>query len=880
MQNTIVNANNHDHPLLAALRQSRSYYLIRIDLEGRYTYANDFFLQKFGFLFEQLLGRPYAETIHPDDFEICQAAAAYCIRHPGEVKQLIIRKPHPDGSFFYTNWEFVAVTDAVGTVIEIQAIGYDMTIERNMAARLSEAHLILGQITTNAPFFVYIFDLQADTIDYYNQSVLDTWGIADDVVLLMGAEQFLQDWVHPDDVATLQDRQQTFLELADNQVERIEHRLRTPSLGYIWVENTIKVLARDEAGQVTKILGFLQDISERKRAELQAEEITYRLWVATRTANIGIWDYNPQTAKLVWDDNMFEVYGVDPADFDGTYQSWRRRVYPDDLAAAEAELTRAMTGGRTFDTEFRIIRADGTIRHIKANAEVTFNQAGQVERVIGTNWDITEQRTAEQEIQNLSKFPQGNPNPVLRISRDGDILFSNEAAQVLLDAWCDEQDHRVPQAFLAQIQAALSSGTVVSFDYPVGEQSFLLAVTPFVQDGFVYVYAFDITDRRQLEAHLQQTQKIEAVGQLASGVAHNFNNMLTAFMGYASLAMESIPESHSAYADLQGIQETVERAANITKQLLAFTRQQANVPSIFNLNDLTLSTRTMLRQLISEDIEMHIQPGTDLWSVKADPGQIEQVLINLIVNARDAMLDGGKVTIETGNVTLNDEMRHIFPEMEPGDYVMLQVSDTGTGMSEAVQSRIFEPFFTTKAAGQGTGLGLPTCLGIVQQNGGYITVDSELGRGTVFHIFLPRAIEDAPVDTDVARTLPGGSEAVLVVEDEAVVRDLVARSLREHGYHVLTAINGQDALQVWRENAARRIDLVITDVVMPYLGGIGLVRMLRTQNPMLRILYISGYTENNNLEHHLDENRVSFLQKPFPPGELLRTVRQILDAPF
>jgi len=386
--------------------------------------------------------------------------------------------------------------------------------------------------------------------------------------------------------------------------------------------------------------------------------------------------------------------------------------------------------------------------------------------------------------------------------------------------------------------------------------------------------------RRRLEGELIEAQKMEVIGQLAGGVAHDFNNILFVIMGYndliaAGLAPESPLQNHT-----EVIRHASERAAGLTRQLLIFSRKQKVEPVVLDLNDAVKDLEKMLRRLIGENIEMTMVPGKNIGRIKADSGYVGQVLMNLAVNARDAMPDGGRLAVATGNATLDEDYASAHPGAIPGDYVMLSVSDTGTGMTAEVKARLFEAFFTTKPKGQGTGLGLATCQTIVQQSGGHIAVESEPGKGATFKIFFPRVEEPLAAANRPSRTgpLPGGTETVLVVEDDPSVRQLACGILEAHGYEVLPAANGQDALHRARDHKGSPIRLALTDVIMPLMGGKVMAEWLRTTHPDMKILFTSGYTDDAMNQQGALGPGVAFLPKPYTPASLLRKVREMLDA--
>ena len=398
--------------------------------------------------------------------------------------------------------------------------------------------------------------------------------------------------------------------------------------------------------------------------------------------------------------------------------------------------------------------------------------------------------------------------------------------------------------------------------------------------GLVVHTLRDLTQQRLLEEELHHAQKMDAIGQLAGGVAHDFNNLLTVISSYTSFLLESFDESDKRREDATEIKQAAMRAAQLTRQLLAFSRKQVIQPRTLVLNAVVAETEKMLRRLIGEDIELVTELSPALHAVRADPGQLEQVLMNLAVNSRDAMPQGGRLKIETANVALSANMAAERPGMAPGAYVMLSVSDTGTGIPSKVLAHIFEPFFTTKEAGKGTGLGLSTVYGVVKQAGGEIWVSSEVGRGTTFKILLPQVdpaaneSEAAPVGTD---TESRGRETVLLVEDEEHLRGLALRILQGSGYTVLTAIDGADALRQAKDYSGP-IHLVLSDVVMPGISGRVLSEQLAAVRPNLRVLFMSGYTDDDVMRRGILDRRAAFLEKPFTPDQLMSKVRQVLDA--
>ena len=505
---------------------------------------------------------------------------------------------------------------------------------------------------------------------------------------------------------------------------------------------------------------------------------------------------------------------------------------------------------------------------------------------------ITRQRRNEM-LRQQSAAIEASIDGLAVLSAEGEYIYMNQAGARMLGydtpqalvgkSWRvsygpEEAERLKNEVWPALLEQGRWRGEVVGRrrDGSTFPQELSLATMP---GGALVAVVRDISERRRLEEQFRQAQKMEAVGQLAGGVAHDFNNLLTAISGYASLVRDALPATHPAREDIAQVLAAAERASNLTRQLLAFSRRQIIAPSVVSLNDIILNLGKMLRRLVSENIEMEIIPAAELGAVRVDPGQIEQVLTNLVVNAGDAMPGGGKLTIETANVTLDAEYARQHVGVTPGEYCLLAVSDTGCGMTDDVKARIFEPFFTTKP-GRGTGLGLATCYGIVKQSGGHIWVYSEPGKGTTFKIYLPRVPGQPTPSLKREEPLPllRGQQTVLLVEDEPAVRSFAARILRELGYSVLEAANGSEALRLATEKADAPIHLLLTDVVMPQMGGEQLARRLKAIHPEMKVLYISGYTVNAIVHQSQLDEGVAFLQKPFTTAALAEKVREVLSS--
>jgi PAS domain S-box-containing protein len=533
----------------------------------------------------------------------------------------------------------------------------------------------------------------------------------------------------------------------------------------------------------------------------------------------------------------------------------------------EASFSRAEVGRRRFHT---VVVRDITQRRLAEEAlcrsEMQFHQIWDKSR---DGMRLTDAKGAIRLVNDAFCKLVGKPRDALE-GQPLSTIYARHSKVQILEEYRQRFASRTIEPHLTT-EIALWDGKKVHFELSnsflelPGERPLLLSVIR------------DITGRISLEEQLRQSQKMEAVGRLAGGVAHDFNNMLTVITGHCEILLSRFASTEPLRESIREVRKAGERAASLTRQLLAFSRKQLLAPQVVDLNVLITEMEKMLRRLIGEDIDFATVLDANLGTVRVDPGQIEQVLMNLVVNARDAMPKGGHLTIETRNVELDEHYAKERPEVQSGSYAMIAVTDTGTGMDAEIKTRIFEPFFTTKEVGRGTGLGLSTALGIVKQSGGHIEVYSELSRGTTFKVYIPRT-EGAVAPSKTFPNLLGaskGTETILLAEDDDSVRSLVSLSLRSYGYTVLEAQDGDEALKVCQQHDSA-IDLLVTDVVMPRLSGRELAALLMPLRPKMKVLFLSGYTDEAISRHGILEAGVPFLQKPFTPGILARKVREAL----
>jgi PAS domain S-box-containing protein len=630
---------------------------------------------------------------------------------------------------------------------------------------------------------------------------------------------------------------------------------------------------------------------ERAKAEaaLREGEEKYRLLVNQIPA-VVFKGYQEWSVDF-FDRKVVDLTGYSKEEFDTRQIKWCDLILPEDMDMARGTFKQALKTDKAYVREYRIRKKDGEIAWIQARGQIFTDAAGQVDYVSGVFFDITEHKAAEtiihQERQRFFSLLDMLPAMVCVVAPDLKVEFSN---RLFRESYGDPQGRLCYELFYnrqtpcdkCNIREILETQKPLEWEKtsPQG-RTYHIYTYPFADvDGspMVLKLGIDITERKTLEAQLLQAQKMEAVGRLAGGVAHDFNNLLMAIMGYSELIRTSLVKDDPLYKYSEDILTATERAASLTQQLLAFSRRQVTQPQVLNLNRVVADLEKMLQRLIGEHIELEIVAGPDLGAVKADPGQIGQIIMNLAVNARDAMPTGGRLILATANIELTASHKCRFEDIPPGSYVTLTVTDTGSGMDTETLNHIFEPFFTTKEMGKGTGLGLPMVYGIVKQNGGCVDVESQPRQGAAFKIYLPRveAAVEAPGTRMTLAAKLEGTEIILVVEDEDALRTLLCRFFRLYGYDVLEARHGGEALLICERHPGP-IHLMITDVVMPQMSGKELAERLAPLHPEMAVFFMSGYTDSDLSGYGAPESFQHFIPKPFRPMDLVKKVRDFLD---
>jgi PAS domain S-box-containing protein len=830
-------------------------------------------------LFPAEIAGPY----HADDVEVMAG------------RELLNREERSVDSKGNTIWYLTTklpLHDSTGEISGLIGISRDITERKVAQEALRTSRDLLEKAQAMAHVGSWTSGVgEADEI-VWSRECGRIFDVAEGTVITFGQ---IMSRVHPDDRERVMRARQVAAE-AKAPID-IEHRIVRDDGRLCWVHARTSV---ERWNGAPRMVAVVQDITDRKMAEAARRESEDRYRRMVEGTSEGVWMYDANGVTTFMNGPMASMlgYSVDEA----VGQPAHNFLEASEHAAAKERGAQRLLG-IAERTNLKLARKDGTTVWTSAQANPLFDAQGRFEGGIVMVTDISARHHADEERARLAAIVESSEDAILSVRLDGTVVSWNASAERLFQFSADEmRGHSVhtvvPPAILENeiqvFEGFMRTGAVHNIETTRRRKDgtvFEVAITVSPvrnADGEVIGLSEivrDLTQQRraeaqlkQTEAHLRQAQKMEAIGVLAGGVAHDFNNVLSVILSFTSLVLDELKPGDPIRADIHEIGRAGERATELTRQLLAFSRKQVLQPQVLDLGQAVLGMEKMLRRLLSESIQLSLLPAASLGRVLADPGQIEQVVMNLAVNARDAMPSGGKLSIEVANVELDADYAALHHEVLAGSYVMLAVTDSGVGMDATTRERIFEPFFTTKELGKGTGLGLSTVFGIVKQSQGHIWVYSEPGRGTTFKVYLPRveqavdAIASAPPEPQSLR----GCETVLLVEDEEQVRVATRAILQRHGYNVLDAQNGGEALLICEQFSAK-IHLLLTDVVMPRMTGRQVAERLGPMRPDMKVLYVSGYTEDAIVHHGVLDAGIAFLAKPITPNALLRKVREVLD---
>ncbi|MFA6001017.1 MAG: PAS domain S-box protein [Thermoleophilia bacterium] len=661
-------------------------------------------------------------------------------------------------------------------------------------------------------------------------------------------------------------------------------------------------------GELKYLCGVARDITEKKLAQEALRQSEEKLRenqamrdLAESVAHVGVWRWDLATQKVTWSPEMCRLFDADPAEYDGDVTPiLEKRVHPDDLPGLQQATASVLKSGEPQPVEYRLVLSDGTERIIRGDAKTEYDEAGQPKSLVGFYQDITEHKQAEEKLRESEEQYRGlfedSKDMIVVTTPEGNFLDVNAAGVSLLGYDSREEIihlenaarsmYQNPEDRMQMLEDMQQLGFLKDYGLKYKTKSgdildVSATLTP-VLDSNGEIVALrgvirDMTEHHRMEKHLRQTQKMESIGVLAGGVAHEFNNKLTAIQGNIDLALMDTPKNSPTYEELEVARRSCGQAAEIVRQLLVFSRHETMQLKPLNLNSVLKDTLKMIDRIIGEQYDLTAVFGEDIWSVNADAVHIEQVIMNLIINARDSMPDGGRISVQTGNKSIDGEYVATNPHSRMGEFVHLSVSDTGTGIEPESLPRIFEPFYSTKGISEGGGLGLSVVYGIITDHKGWISVDSTPGVGTTFDFFLPAVPLKETLDEADNRDMDqirGHGEKILLVEDEASVRDIAGQLLRQSGYSVTAVADAEEALATFVELRGD-FDLVFSDIVLPGENGIALVDRLLKEKPGLKVLLTSGYSDISGHES-VQQRGYPFIQKPFSLNGIRRKLNELL----
>ena len=886
--------------VLDALRQSEMRYMHLIEhatdiiythnLDGQLTTINKVAEAVLGYTTDELIGKQIQELIAPEDRELSRRMMEEKLASGGR-NTYTVHALTKSGQRVPLEVSTQVIYDD-GVPFAVQGVARDVTERQRTADALARSERYFRALIENATDAVTILN-EDGTVRYSSPALQRIIGYAPSE----RRTQSVFELVHPEDVAVAVGAFQDCLSKAGASVSQTVRTLHRDG-SWRHIEFTLVNLLNDP--HIQGLVVNWRDITDKIVAQqtLRDREHFYRAITERSSDIIAIIDPAPMVRYLSPSFEIVLRHKID--DVIGT--AGFQLVHPDDAPRVMKIIERLINEGKDVVTdEVRIIDARGFYRDMDIRARNLLKDP-VIRGIVIDMRDVTDRKCAERELraseEKFRKVLETSGEGIVMRDASGRITFANERFAEMLGYDVDELLGRhvnsiIATEFVPEMRASqerrertgVSETLDLQFVHKNGTRvDAILAASPIYDQSGEFVGGLgmitDMTERKRLEEQLRQSQKMEAVGRLAGGVAHDFNNLLTAIRGHVDLLLDDDKIDTGTRSDIEEIRKAADRAAALTQQLLAFSRRQMLQPVVLEFDGIVREIESLLRRLITEDVVLHTRLTAGATRVRADRGQIEQVLLNLVVNARDAMPNGGHIYIETANVEVDEDFARANAGASAGLYARLSVRDTGIGMDPGTLSHVFEPFFTTKPVGKGTGLGLATVYGIVKQSGGYLRVESEVGAGSTFEIFLPHVEEplQRPREPQAEKHSDAAGETILVAEDEDAVRALTSRILRKRGYHVLEAKDGREAVDIALRHEGE-LRLVVTDVIMPHLNGRELSERLAKVMPKVKVLYMSGYTDDALLQRGvLQSGTGNFLEKPFTPEALANKVREVLET--
>ncbi len=870
------------------------YAIMAFDLDGRVTRWNEGARRVLGWTEEEMLGHDIARIFTPEDQAVMRhktEMALALVQGAGNDERWHVRK---SGERFWANGEMTPLRDDADTATGFVKVLRDRTEQHRAAEALRQSEARLRRAQEAGGVGTFTLDLSTNTVSG-TDAFFRIFGLAP---VEHAAAAVLEDLVLPEDAA-IRSAQHTRGD-ASAPLD-VEYRIRRAGDGALrWIARKAEYEI-DEAGNPLRLVGVVQDVTERKAAQRALEESAAQFRTFAQSLPNHVWTAPADGLHDWFNDRVHEYTGV-PAE-QLLRHGLAQVVHPDDMVAAADGWARAVASGDPYETEFRIRRADGSFRWHLVRALALRSEDGSIRRWVGTNTDIHERKLQETEnLRDRDRIWNLSRELMLVCDLHGRIHAVNPAATRLLGWRAEEMvgqtllDFLHPDDVAATTQAIAAvevdaSALAIENRYRTREGSYLLLNwTAVPEQGLLHAVARDVTRERAAEEALRQSLKMEAVGQLTGGIAHDFNNLLQGIGGNLDVIQKHVAANRGNDVGrfVASAMGATRRAAALTHRLLAFSRRQPLEPRPLDVNPLIASMDDLLRRTLGEGITLQLALDEGLWHTRCDPNQLENAILNLAINARDAMPAGGQLVIETRNTTLDSLFASGQDAVQPGRYVCISVTDTGTGMQPETLAKAFDPFFTTKPVGQGTGLGLSMIYGFARQSEGHARIYSEWGHGTTVKLYLPEdrsgdAPDPLPVPSEAGHA-PGGArtaasgERILVVEDEPDIRSLIVQVLQDEGYEVQEAGDGTAGLAALQ--STQRVDLLVTDVGLPGLNGRQLADAGRALRPGLKVLFMTGYAENAVFASGLLDSGMTMITKPFPLDALELRVREILDTPF
>ncbi|AVH68068.1 PAS domain S-box protein [Nostoc sp. 'Peltigera membranacea cyanobiont' N6] len=883
--------------LYRQLVESQTDIIIRIDLQGKITFANMAACQTFGWKQDEFHGQSFFQFFHLDDLPKVMESITVLESsfHPLTNCE---RRLFTVNGIRWFEWNAIAIHDDKGEVVEIQGVARDITEQRAALEERQLAEAALRQSEEKFRTFAehtqaLIWIRSADTFQplYISPAYEKIWGRSSQSLF-----EEPKSWVnniHPDD----RDRATQLIDqlLSTNQSISTEYRILRPDGSVRWIWNQ-GFAVYDRQGKVNYYGGIAEDITERKLAEESLQESEARLSLATEAVQIGIWDRNLIANTGIWSANMGPLYGLPSNTLCPSFEGYLNLIHPEDRESVAANMAWMIEAGQG-SIEYRIIWTDGSLHWLHCKGRAYYNKIGQPIRAIGTSRDVTESKLAEQKISEQAALLDIATDAILVRDFQSQILVWNKGAERMY-GWLSTEvigknleeilyPTKIQHQLEIPLKSVIESGSwqgelskvTKSGKTIIVESRWTLMRDPEGKPKSILTVDTDITEKKQLEEQFFRAQRLESIGTLAGGIAHDLNNILTPILATAQLLQGKFFQDEERSGQLLTLVESnAQRGAALVKQVLSFARGFKGERTIIQIKYLISEIIQIIKQTFPKSIEFSTVIPEDIWAVTVDTTQLHQVLMNLVVNARDALPDGGNIKISAENKFIDEAYTRMNIDAKVGHYVVITVADNGVGIPPEILDRIFEPFFTTKEINAGTGLGLSTVLGIIRSHDGFIKVSSNVGRGSKFDLFLPAVQATQAFEIEDMELLPGKGELILVVDDEAQIREVATIILEKYNYKILAASNGIEAIALYAQHK-HQINAVLMDIMMPEMDGITAIRTLQKMNKQVQIIACTGLNLVDVSAQAADANVQAVLSKPYTARELLKSLHHLLREP-